>query len=325
MKNFYIYLIILISSIIAGCEQIEEKDIIVSSESMVTKSYGDKYPFISVYIETNDVNPLNAGDYMLDDGTSFFDIVELFASNIHKDPSGNPTLFLNDKLANILENGGVEKYVRPLQEKGIRVLLSVIGNWQHIGLANMNSVQTTQFAEILAYVVNHYGLDGIGLNDEYADYEFTNETSFSEIIIKLHSLMPADKIISVYDWGNTHLINEEAAALIDHCHHGYYGSYVTFCNVVNMTPDRWSASALNLGNYYSVSTVSNYTERIINDGYGGMMFFNLRTRDDRDPLPVFQALSSTAYGMDVYCEDGNRPRDVIIDRDGYTISHDMVK
>ena len=136
MKNFYIYLIVFISSIIAGCEQIEEKDITVSNESMVTKSYGDKYPFISVYIETNDVNPLNAGDYMLEDGTAFFDIVELFASNINKDKNGNPTLFLNDKLANILENGGVEKYVRPLQEKGIRVLLSVIGNWQHIGLAN---------------------------------------------------------------------------------------------------------------------------------------------------------------------------------------------
>lgn len=166
MKKIYIYLIVLISSIIAGCEQIGEQDIIVSSESLVTKSYGDKNPFISVYIETNDVNPLNAGDYLLEDGiTPLFDIVELFASNINKDKNGNPTLFLNDKLANILENGGVEKYVRPLQEKGIKVLLSVIGNWQHIGLANMDNVQTTQFAEILAYVVNHYGLDGIGLND----------------------------------------------------------------------------------------------------------------------------------------------------------------
>ena len=137
MRAFYIYLIIiLISSIITGCTQIEEKDITVSNESMVTKSYGDKYPIMSVYIETNDINPLNAGDYMLEDGTAFFDVAELFASNINKDKNGNPTLFLNDKLANILENEGVEKYVRPLQEKGIKVLLSVIGNWQHIGLAN---------------------------------------------------------------------------------------------------------------------------------------------------------------------------------------------
>ena len=110
MRTFYIYLIILISSIIAGCAQIEEKDIYVASESLVTKSYGDKYPIMSVYIETNDVNPLNAGDYMLEDGTAFFDIVELFASNINKDRNGNPTLFLNDKLANILENGGADTF-----------------------------------------------------------------------------------------------------------------------------------------------------------------------------------------------------------------------
>ncbi|MBO8483970.1 MAG: hypothetical protein IAB75_07655 [Bacteroidetes bacterium] len=78
---------------------------------MVTKSYGDKYPFISVYIETNDVNPLNAGDYMLEDGTAFFDIVELFASNINRDRNGNPTLFLNDKLANILEKAGLTPFI----------------------------------------------------------------------------------------------------------------------------------------------------------------------------------------------------------------------
>lgn len=111
MRTFYIYLIILISSIIAGCAQIEEKDIYVASESLVTKSYGDKYPIMSVYIETNDVNPLNAGDYMLDDGTAFFDVAELFASNINRDRNGNPTLFLNDKLANILEKAGLTPFI----------------------------------------------------------------------------------------------------------------------------------------------------------------------------------------------------------------------
>lgn len=44
-----------------------------------------------------------------------------------------------------------------------------------------------------------------------------------------------------------------------------------------------------------------------------------------EAIPLFQALSSTAYGMDVYCAGGNRPRDVVIDRDGYTITQDMVK
>ena len=106
-----------------ACNKIEAPQVNNAPDVPVTKALGDKTPIVAVYVETNDVNPLNAGDY-------------LFASNIHKDASGNPTLYLNDKLTPVLENGGVEKYVRPLQEKGIRVLLSVIGNWQHIGLAN---------------------------------------------------------------------------------------------------------------------------------------------------------------------------------------------
>lgn len=43
--------------------------------------------------------------------------------------------------------------------------------------------------------VAKYGLDGIGFDDEYADDGgSTNSTSYSEIILKLHALMPADKL-----------------------------------------------------------------------------------------------------------------------------------
>ena len=42
-----------------------------------------------VYVEVNDVNPLNAGEYLLSDGTPFFTHVILFASNIRGDASGN--------------------------------------------------------------------------------------------------------------------------------------------------------------------------------------------------------------------------------------------
>ena len=41
-----------------------------------TRAYGDKTPKVTIYVETNDVNPLNAGDYMLSDGTAYADIVE---------------------------------------------------------------------------------------------------------------------------------------------------------------------------------------------------------------------------------------------------------
>ena len=170
--------------------------------------------------------------------------MELFASNIHKRTVNGvvePTLYLNDKMTNLLENDGYLTYVKPLQDMGIKVLLTVLGDWQGIGVANMNDTQTTQFAKILAHAVEKYGLDGIGFDDEYADYSSTNSTSYSQIIIKLHELMPADKLITVFQWGNYNSINTEARALIDYAYHGYFGSSFITSGIVDkkLEPRLW--------------------------------------------------------------------------------------
>ena len=83
---------------VLSCNEIEQPQIqnAKSEKSMVsTRSFNQKIPKMAVYVETNDVNPLNAGDYTMSNGTSFIDIVELFAANIHKDVNGAPTLYLN--------------------------------------------------------------------------------------------------------------------------------------------------------------------------------------------------------------------------------------
>ena len=316
---------------IFACNKIEAPQVNNAPEVPATKALGDKTPMLAVYVETNDVNPLNAGDYYFgDDYTTFIDIVELFAANIHKDNAGNPTLYLNDKLTPVLENGGVEKYVRPLQDDyGIKVLLTVLGDWQEIGVANMTNTQADQFAAILAYAVEKYGLDGIGFDDEYADYPWfgsgaVNNTSYSRIITTLRSLMPDDKLITVFDWGNTNTINTAAASCIDYAYHGYFGDYRTSSNITGMNKTRWSPVSLNLGNTYSSSQVTSWASDAKNDGYGAMMCFNLRTRNDVDPMSAFQGISNGAYGgLEVYCSNGNRSRDVVIDPDGFTITYDM--
>ena len=82
--------------------------------------------------------------------------------------------------------------------------------------------------------------------------------------------------------------------------------------------------SFNLGESNTISTVQTQASRTKNEGYGAMMCFNLRTRNENDPLPVFQAISDGAYdGMTVACDDGNRSRDVVIDPDGFTITYDM--
>ena len=157
-----------------ACQQAEEPAMEPGqNDAAVTRAYGDKTPKVTIYVETNDVNPLNAGDYVLSNGEPYADIVELFAANIRKRTVNGvtePVLYLNDKMTNLMENDGYLTYIKPLQDKGIKVLLTILGDHQGIGFANMNDTQTTQFAKILAHAVEKYGLDGIGFDDEYADY-----------------------------------------------------------------------------------------------------------------------------------------------------------
>ena len=65
-----------------SCQQAEEPTMDQGTVPQ-TRAYGDT-PVVAIYVETNDTNPLNAGDYMLSNGKPFAGIVELFASNIHK-------------------------------------------------------------------------------------------------------------------------------------------------------------------------------------------------------------------------------------------------
>ena len=98
-----------------SCQQAEDPTMDKAQEPIVkTRAYGDKTPKVTIYVETNDVNPLNAGDYMLSDGTAYADIVEFFAANLNKETVNGvvrPTLYLNDKMTNLLENGGAATYV----------------------------------------------------------------------------------------------------------------------------------------------------------------------------------------------------------------------
>lgn len=325
------YVVALVS--IFACNKISELQTVEVSTSLppITKTIGQKTPVMAVYVETNDVNPLNAGDYYFaDNDQTFIDILELFAANIHKETVNGqvrPTLYLNDKLTNVLENGGVATYVSPLQTMGISVLLTILGDHQGIGVANMNETQAEQFGTILAAVVKHYGLDGIGFDDEHSDYTpgTVNNTSYSQIITKLHQLMPTGKLITVFDWGFTNTINSTAASYIDYAYHGYFGSYVTSSNITGMNKERWSPVSFNLGNYISPTTAQNFATSAKNNGYGAMMCFNLRTRNDSDALPVFQAFSNGAYGgRTVACVEngGNRSRDAVIVPTGFTITYD---
>lgn len=155
-----------------------------------------------VYVEVNDVNPLNAGEYLLSDGTPFFTHVILFASNIRGDASGNVHNYNNPNNAAILANPST--YIAPLQAKGIKVIMGNLGDHTGAGFANLTAAQIGTYTDDLVAYDNI--VDGYDFDDEWAEYgtrgyPYANSTSYSNMIIALAG--KTNKSISVFDWGNT--------------------------------------------------------------------------------------------------------------------------
>jgi hypothetical protein len=153
-------------------------------------------PTSVAYVEVNNNSMLNVGKYTLaNGGAQVFDVAVIFAANINYDAGTKAgTLYFNPNVQSVLDNAATQ--IRPLQQKGIKVVLSVLGNHQGAGFANFPSQQTAStFAKQLSDTVTKYGLDGIDFDDEYADYGNNgtgqpNASSFVYLVSALRANMP---------------------------------------------------------------------------------------------------------------------------------------
>lgn len=307
----------------------------VKHESLVTKALGDKDPSTFVYVETNDVNPLNAMDYYTSLGVPFFDFIGFFAANVHKETVENnvvrPTLYLNPELTPYLCNNGspVTTYTDAIHTNNQLAILCILNDWENYGISTMNDTQAYQFAYILCCVVTQCGFDGVLFDDEYSGTNTIVNNSYSKIITYFKQLCPTKKVF-VFDWGGTSYISSTAAGLIDYIHHGYFGYYLpkNYSHITGTTYDQWSPISLLLGNTYTndqLAIIEGWGSDIVEDEYGQAMFYNLRTKNDVDPLPVLEAFAEGAgWDTPIYCSTGggNRPQPDSVSG-GCTITYDM--
>lgn len=276
-----------------------------NNEQITTRAYGDKTPLFMVYVETNDINPLIAGGYTFTNtaGTqmAMIDICNLFASNIHIDDSGNPTLYFNVELTPIMASPST--YIAPLQARGIKVLLSVLGDWTGKGVANLTiPSQIESFANILCYVVDHYGLDGICFDDEYANYSSFVSGSYGTLIEALRAKLDANfsthKLITVFDFGYTSQISAAQGALIDYADYAALSpsSFSSSSSIAGITTDRWMPVSINLGTVTStyLSTIRTRAGQVRTGGYAGFMAFNLRCNSSLQ-LSVLESIADGLY------------------------------
>lgn len=306
----------------------EEPRIDAQPEAAVTRAYGDKSPIVSVYVEINDNDPRIVLSYKDQNGKPFIDLVHLFASNIHKDADGYPNIYFNDKMAPMFAD--FHTYLDPIQAAGIKVNLAVLGDWQGIGVANLNAAQANAFADILVYIVDTYGLDGVTFDDEYSNYTSTLSGSYSHVIKALRAKLDAKfgagvKLINVFQWGNYNQIDAEAGAMIDYADHGTFGPAIfkTSSSIAGVTNAHWMPQAIQLGQSYNtiyLNQIKNNSAKAANGNYGGIMMFNMRRASDVNPLPVFQKIAEGAFGGTVTYDGTDYVRDWTPDPAGHTIS-----
>jgi glycosyl hydrolases family 18 len=263
-------------------------------------------------------------------GKKFIDLVQLFASNIQKDANGDPCIFFNDKLAPVM--AAKATYIEPLQNAGIKVILNVLGDHKGIGISNLTDDQIEKFAAILTYIVKEYGLDGIGFDDEYADYSTPiDPTSASKLVLKLREKFNAEfpgerKIIQMFQWNYVSNISAAAGAEIDLADHGAFGHNVfqassAFAGVTN---DRWCPQAIQMGQSYNaifLNQIKTRSSQAASGNYGGIMMFNVRKASNVNPLPVFQKIAEGAFGATVTYTGTEYSQDWTFNPAGYTITY----
>ncbi len=247
----------------------------------------DKRPKGICYVEVNNYNLLNVGAYTLQtSGKQVFDVAIIFAANINYDTSKQRAyLYNNNNVTKVLNNAAT--YVQPLQEKGIKVLLSVLGNHQGAGICNFPDQESARdFAVQLANTVYTYGLDGIDFDDEYANYGNNdtgqpNESSFVMLVQELRLLMP-DKIISFYYYGpaKTRLSwnGYRVGDYVNYSWNAVYGSF-SIPSVPPLTKDYLSPAATWISNT-SVTALKSLANKTKDQDYGLFLWYDLHNSDE---------------------------------------------
>ena len=255
-------------------------------------------PTSIAYVEVNNDELANVGRYQLADGANAFDVAIIFAANINWDGT-KAVLYNNDKVQATLDDAATQ--IKPLQAKGIKVSLSILGNHQGAGIANFpTQAAAADFAAQVSATVTKYGLDGVDLDDEYSDYGTNgtpqpNQQSIGWLISALRADMPG-KLISFYDIGPASSALSQSSSTVgsqlDYAWNPYYGTY-SAPSIPGLDKSKLSAAAVDIQNTPQSTAVS-LAQRTKADGYGVFMTYNLPGGDESAYVSSF---TNVLYGQ----------------------------
>ena len=187
----------------------------------VRQPYTDEYTlhdghdlFFVFYVNTNDFQPLLAQDYIMRKkvarGTTVAwygtvgNIVNLRTVQVGYDAAaGRALLDLGTDMTYVLSQS--TKYIRPLQEHGRKVCISIEGGGKGLGFCNLTDAQIEDFAAQVKTVIEQYELDGVNLWDRNSGYgkegmPAVNTTSYPKLIKAMREALGNDKLVTLTDY-----------------------------------------------------------------------------------------------------------------------------
>lgn len=262
---------------------------------------------VTAYINPNTPEQLESvGCYKKSDGSSAIDIVCIFAANINY--STNPYIHYCDNILNALTSNAIKK----LQDQGIKVLLTILGNHLDAGWSCFNTESTANdYAKyLISDVVNKYGLDGIDIDDEYSNCSQTYQNSLVMITYFMKQIHP--NIIISKALGNDlkyFTPSFMGKILADTLTYGWEMSYggspeYRLPPYVNQAKMAKKNLALGFWSGHSSSEPTNDVEWLKENGYGGVMVYGFESQSNVD---LIGTLVNDLYGSGNWNKDPNCP------------------
>lgn len=272
-------------------------------------------------MEVNDTNPLNNLNFTLkSNGKPLIDMVILFSANINYDnETGRVFVYNNPNVQHILDNR--EKYSKPLQDRGIQVVLGILGNHDRSGVANLGLEAARQFAQELKVVCDAYQLDGVFFDDEYSSYQNPPPPGFvtpsnaaaARLCYETKMAMP-DKLVTVYVYSRTSSLpavdGQDSGTFIDYGIHDYGGSY-------DLSPNYPGLPRSGMALYSQEYALNRFTSeanlrRLRDEGYGAHMIFAMdpfRSNFQWGQLPSMQNLARVLFDDELVYDGKPFPKD----------------
>ncbi|MDH6307085.1 hypothetical protein M2451_002319 [Dysgonomonas sp. PFB1-18] len=286
--------------------------------------YIDGTPGVKVFscMEVNDTNPLNNLSFTLaSNGKPLVDALIIFSANInYNEETGRVYIFNNENVKAILDNR--EKYLKPLQERGIKIILGLLGNHDRSGVANMSKETAQEFAKEVKAMCDAYQLDGIFVDDEYSTYEYSNFTPgfvypgkepAARLCYEVKKIQP-ERWVVAYAYSTTYglpaIDGMNSGEFVDYALHDYGGSADLSSYFPGMPKSNMGlySQEFSQGRTASESNL----KRMRDNGFLSHMIFAMdpnRTNFTSSQLPAMQRMARAFYDDELVFDGIKYPKD----------------